>query len=35
MVGERRDLSHCGEADDAFDGEVRLIDELTGEVVGR
>lgn len=25
MVGERRDLSHCREADDAFDGEVRWL----------
>ncbi len=35
MVGERRDLGHCREADDAFDGEVCLVDELPGEVVGR
>lgn len=29
------DFRHGGDADDAFDGEVGLVDELAGEVVGR
>jgi len=28
------DLSHSGEADDAFDGEVGLVGQLASEIVG-
>lgn len=34
VVAEECDFGHGGYADDAFDGEVGLVDELAGEVVG-
>lgn len=34
VVDDGGDFGHCGDADDAFDGEVGLVDEAAGEVVG-
>lgn len=31
---ESGDFAHSGQADDAFEGEVGLIDELAGEIIG-